>query len=99
MALSSLYGDENSTDICVYVQARSHGTKVSCRFCLCSSEMFVQAVRSCAVDFIRSISSLFLKVVSGNNLFINLALVISLFDVVRIVSRRLPLKFFSDILR
>ena len=54
-------------------------------------------VLSCAVEIICSISSLFLKVGSGNNLFIDLALVISLFNIVTIVSSGLPLNYFSDL--
>ena len=61
------------------------------------SEMFLQAVRSCAVDLICSKSSLLLIVGIGNDLSIDLALVISLFKVVTIVSRGLTLNPFSDL--
>ena len=62
------------------------------------SEMFLQAVRrSCAVDLTCSKSSLLLIVGIGNDLSIDLALVISLFKVVTIVYRGLPLNPFSDL--
>ena len=61
------------------------------------SEMFLQAKRSCAVNLICSKSSLFLIVAIGNELFIDLTLVISLFSVVTIFSRGLPLNLFSDL--
>ena len=61
------------------------------------SEMSLQAVRSCVVDLICSKSSLPLIVGIGNDISIDLALVISLFNVVTIVSRGLPLNPFSDL--
>ena len=61
------------------------------------SEMFIQAVRSCAVDLICSKYSLLLIVGIGNDRSIDLALVISLFNVVTIVSRGLPLYLFPDL--
>ena len=54
-------------------------------------EMFLHATRSCASNLICSRSSLFLIVGIGNDLVIDLALVISLLNVVTIVSRGLPL--------
>ena len=48
------------------------------------SEMFLQALRFYAVDLICSKSSLLLLVGIGNDLSIDLALVISLFNVVSI---------------
>ena len=60
-------------------------------------EMSLHAMRSYAFALICSRSSLFLIIGIGNDLFIDLALVISLFNVVTIVSRGLPLNPFSDV--
>ena len=61
------------------------------------SEIFFQAFRYCAIDLVCSKSSFLFKVGVGTSLLINLALVVSLFNVVTIVSKGLSLKHFSDL--
>ena len=61
-----------------------------------TSEYFLQAFRSCAIDLLCSKSSFLLKVGIGKSLFIDFALLISLFNVVTIPPLGLPLNLFSD---
>ena len=57
-------------------------------------EIFLQAFRSCAADVICSKSSFLPKVDIGKSLFVNFALVITLFNLVTRVFRGLPLNHF-----
>ena len=58
--------------------------------------IFLHAARYCAFDLICSRSPLFLIIGIGNDPSIDLAVVMSLFNVVTIVSRGLPLNPLSD---
>ena len=60
-------------------------------------EIFLHAAQSCAFDLICSKSSLFLIIGIGNDSSIDLALVMSSFNVVTIVSRGLPLNPLPDL--
>ena len=61
-----------------------------------TSQYFLQAFRSCAIDLMCSKSSFLLKVGIGKSLFIDFILLMSLFNVVTILSLGLPLNLFSD---
>ena len=67
--------------------------------CKTISEMFLEAFWSCDVNRICSKSYFFFIIGTGRSLCIDLALVMSLYNVVAIVSRSLPLNPFSDLLK
>ena len=60
------------------------------------SEILLQSLRFCAFDLICSKSSFVFKIRISKTLFIDLDLMMSLFNVVTMLSRGLPLNPFSD---